>query len=212
MTLSRVLSLTVGLVLCGALTACGAATDAGSPGSPGSSRTGALGAIAPPLPEGEVIGQGTVIDVAGTAELCLGAVQESYPPQCAGLPLTGWTWDGVSGFETSGDVTWGAYAVQGTFDGSALTVTQPAILLALYDPMPVEDPTGGTAGTATEAELTAIQDGLPDRLGADYLASAPQNGRLWIDVVWDDGTYQTAADAEFGGDVVVIRTALRPVG
>jgi len=28
-------------------------------------------------------------------------------------------------------------------------------------------------------------------------------------VVWDDGTWQDAADEEFGDDVVVIRSALR---
>lgn len=209
MTPRLVFSISVGLVLSAALSACASVSDAAPAGQ---GRTAALGAIAPALPEGEVIGQGTVIDQAGSAELCLGGVQESYPPQCAGVPLSGWTWSGLQGAETSGDVTWGAYAVQGTFDGSTITVTQPPILLALYDPMAVEDPTGGTAGVGTEAELVAIQDSLVDRLGADYLSSGPMDGRLWIDVVWDDGTYQTAADAEFGADMVIVRSALRPVG
>jgi hypothetical protein len=45
--------------------------------------------------------------------------------------------------------------------------------------------------------------------GASYLSSSPQDGRLWVDVVWDDGTWQKAADDDYGADVVVIRSALR---
>ena len=62
-------------------------------------------------------------------------------PSARGIPLTNWSWDGVEGSETSGDVTWGAYAVQGTYDGEEFAVTQPPIMLALYDPMPFPDPT-----------------------------------------------------------------------
>ncbi len=209
MTLPRLASLVVIVVAGAVLSACATVADAGSPGS---DRTAALGALAPALPEGEVIGQGTVMDRAGSAELCLGGVAESYPPQCSGVPLENWSWDAVDGEENSGDVTWGAYAVQGTYDGSAITVTQPPILLALYDPMQSEDPTGGRPGRGSEADLVAIQDTLPDRLGADYLVSGPRDGRLWISVVWDDGTWQDAADAEFGEDVVVVTSALRPIG
>ncbi len=125
---------------------------------------------------------------------------------------TSWTWDGVEGSESSGGVTWGAYAVQGVFDGETFSVTQPPIMLALYDPMPVPDPTGGVPGAGTEAQLLEIQELLPDRLGDAYLSSWPENGYLWVDVVWDDGTWQDAADEEFGDETVVIRSALRPLG
>jgi hypothetical protein len=165
----------------------------------------------PVAPAGEVITQGTVMDVGGDVELCLGAVAESYPPQCSGIPIVDWTWDGVEGAESSGDVTWGAYAVQGTYDGEAFTVTQPPIMLALYDPMPVEDPTSGEQGAADEATLLEIQEQLPDLLGDAYLSSYPENGRLWVDVVWDDHTLQDAADAAYGADVVVVRSAMREV-
>jgi hypothetical protein len=163
----------------------------------------------PAPPEGEVVGQGTVMDVGGEVELCLGPVAESYPPQCDGILLEGWSWDGLDGGESSGDVTWGAYAVQGTYDGDSLTVTAPPIMLALYDPMPFPDPTNGEPGEGDEATLQDLQDDLPDRLGDQYLSSWIDNGYLWIDVVWDDGTLQDAADAEFGADVVVVRSALR---
>ena len=122
-----------------------------------------------------------------------------------------WTWDGVDGSEQSGDARWGAYAVQGTYDGESLTVTQPPIMLALYDPMPVPDPTEGRPGVTNEQALLGIQDELPERLGSDYLSSSVHDGRLWIDVVWDDGSMQDAADAEFGVDTVLVRSALREI-
>lgn len=172
----------------------------------------ALGAITPVPPEGEVATTGTVLDAAGEVQLCLGPIAESYPPQCTGIPLEDWTWDGVEGAESSGDVTWGAYAVRGTYDGTSFTVTQPPILLALYDPIRPEDPTGGEAGAGDEATLTAIQEELPDRLGDAYLSSSPQDGWLWVDVVWDDGSWQDAANAEYGDDTVIIRSAMTPTG
>ena len=95
------------------------------------------------------------MDVGGDVELCLGPVAESYPPQCSGIPLTNWSWDGVEGSESSGDVTWGAYALQGTYDGEEFAVTQPPIMLALYDPMPFPDPTNGEAGAGDETVAQA---------------------------------------------------------
>lgn len=199
----RLVAAALGAVAVLALSAC--ATPAGS--APDAS----LGAVAPGLPTGDVLGQGTVLDDGTGAELCLGAIAESWPPQCSGIPLEGWNWDDASGSETSGEVTWGAYAVQGTYDGTTFTVTQPPILLALYDPMAPADPTGGEPGESTEAELLDIQEQLPERLGDAYFASYPDNGWLWVDVLWDDGTWQDAADGEFGENTVIIRSALREV-
>jgi hypothetical protein len=187
------------------LAACAATPGSGSGGPQ-------FGAVLPAPPSGEVLGQGTVVDEAGQVELCLGGIAESYPPQCGGIPMSGWTWDDVEGGESSGEVRWGAYAVQGTFDGEVFSVTQAPIMLALYDPTPFPDPTAGRWGAGTEAQLREIQDQLPDRLGEAYLSSSPENGYLWVDVVWDDGTWQDAADEEFGDDVVVIRPALRAIG
>lgn len=197
--------LAAGAMIALTVTACATSTAGDAPA--GSS----LGSTSPASPEGEVVAQGTVLDEGGKPELCLGAVAESYPPQCSGIPIDGWTWDGVEGAESSGDVTWGAYAVQGTYDGDTFTVTQPPIMLALYDAMPGEDPTGGEPGAGDEQTLLRIQEQLPGLLGPSYLSSYPQDGRLWVDVVWDDGTWQNAADHDYGADVVLIRSALRPV-
>jgi hypothetical protein len=157
----------------------------------------------PDLPEGRVIATGTVLDTAGDVQLCLGAVAESYPPQCSGIPLYEWTWDGVDGSETSGDVTWGTYAVYGTYDGERYTNTDAPIMLALYDPIAPEDPTGGVDGTTDETELTRVHDELSSALGTDALSITADRGYVWLEVVWDDGTIQESADAAFGDDVVV---------
>jgi hypothetical protein len=195
------------------LTSCATGTDAGGPGAaPPTSVTPSIGVLFPEPPSGEVVAQGTVMDTPDKGvELCLGAVAESYPPQCSGIPLDGWSWDGVEGSDSSGEITWGAYALQGTYDGTAFEVTQPPIMLALYDPIMRDDPTGGEPGAGDEADLIALQEELPDLLGETYLGSYPENGWLWVDVVWDDGTWQDAADADFGADTVIIRSALTPV-
>jgi hypothetical protein len=163
-------------------------------------------------PDGEVVGTGTVLDVAGDVALCLGPIAESYPPQCDGLPLMGWSWEGVDGFEESGDTRWGTYAVFGTFDGEVFTATQPPIMLALYDPIRAEDPTGGGPGETPVAELDEIARELPTALDDLLLATWTQDGYVWAQVIWDDGTLQDAADAEYGDGVVIVQSALRPIG
>lgn len=187
-----------------------ATSSAGSRSGAGSGSGEAVVWETPSPPVGDVVTQGTVMDVDGMVELCLGAIAESYPPQCSGIPVEGWSWDGIEGWETSGDVTWGAYAVQGTYDGSTFAVTGDPVMLALYDPIAPADPTGGKPGTATEAELAEMQDAVPELIGDGFLASYPENGWLWVDVVWDDGTLQAAADATYGEGAVVIRSAMRP--
>ena len=108
----------------------GAAADASS------------GEVPQPVPDGEVRTSGlvTVIDDGDGPELCLGAVAESYPPQCGGPALADFDWGDVGSEEASG-VRWGSYALTGTFDGSTFTVTD-AIPAALYDTMaePEEEP------------------------------------------------------------------------
>jgi hypothetical protein len=164
---------------------------------------------------GEVLGQGTVLQVDGEpVNLCLGAVMESYPPQCSGPEIIGWDWEAVEGHETAGGVTWGTYAVQGTWDGKRMTVTQPPIMLALYDPMmtppdPKRDP--ANAGTTDEAELLAIQEEVHEFATIEVLVSAPENGYLFVTVVYDDGQLQRYFDELYGAGVVIVESALRPV-
>lgn len=154
---------------------------------------------------------GMVIDAAGDVEICLGGVMESYPPQCVGVPVDGWTWDQVEGSESSGEVRWGSYAARGTYDGERFTLTDPPTLLALYDPMPIEDRTRGLDGSTDAHELSLVQDEVFAWLGTDALTAWPERGYVWVQVVWDDGTLQDAVDAAYGKGVVIITSALRPV-
>ena len=65
----------------------------------------------------------TVMDT-GSPELCLGAVAESYPPQCGGPALVDWDWAQHHGtYDEQGDVRWGTYLLTGTWDGKAFTAT-----------------------------------------------------------------------------------------
>jgi hypothetical protein len=187
------------------------------PGDAPSTSAGGVSDVGPnpgaPIPApGQVTGQGTVIQTGDAPpQLCLGPVAESYPPQCSGVELAGWDWAAVEGEETSGDVTFGAYAVTGTWDGTTLT-TSGAIMLALYDPMAFIDPLldPDNAGDTSEADLTEIQDGLADA-PFTVLESHTENGYLFVSVVYDDGRIQDWVDAAYLPDTVAIRPALRDV-
>jgi hypothetical protein len=176
--------------------------------------------INPPAPPatipatGEVLGQGTVLQVDGEpAEFCLGAVAESYPPQCSGPEIVGWDWGTVDGAESASSVTWGTYAVQGTWDGERMTVTQPPIMLALYDPMVMRDPfrDPANAGDTAEAELLAIQTEVHELDSLNPLYSGVENGYLFVSVIYDDGQVQQYFDEVYGPEIVVVESALRPV-
>ncbi|HEV7740844.1 MAG TPA: hypothetical protein VGO65_00355, partial [Pseudolysinimonas sp.] len=145
-------------------------------------------------------------------QLCLGAVAESYPPQCTGPEVTGWDWGAVDGEEASGDVTWGAYAVTGGWDGTRFS-EKSAIMLALYDPMPFIDPLldPENAGDAEQAELERIQTELTESAPFLVLTSSIENGYLFASVLYDDGSIQAWADEKYLPDTVAIRPALRDV-
>ena len=162
----------------------------------------------------DVVGQGTVIQAAGAgAQLCLGPIAESYPPQCTGVPLLGWDWATVDGQETAAGTTWGTYAVWGVWDGTTLAVSG-AIQLALYDPLPVQDPLldPANAGTADEATLAGVLDRISDEAPVEVYGARIENGYVFVDVLHDDGTVQAWANQQYGADVVAVRSLLRDAG
>jgi hypothetical protein len=207
-------ALPAALLLSLVLAACGGsdadddvATDpAGSGGGGNSAPTAA------PAAPGDVRSRdlATVMDKDVTddlVELCLGPVAESYPPQCGGPAITNWDWKSVDGmFDEQGDVRWGSFAVTGTWDGTAFTVSD-TVPGALYDAMRQDPPTyPEPSRDYTDAELTGIAEdlaGVPGVLGA-YGA----DGHVLVDVTYDDGTYQDYADATYGEGVVVVTGAL----
>jgi hypothetical protein len=200
------------------LSAC--ATPGAPPGQPSAADPGATGpADAPltaaPAARGAVIGQGTVLQVADAPpQFCLGGVMESYPPQCSGPPIENWDWSLAPQSESASGVTWGAYAVTGTWDGAVFTRTGEPIPLSLYDALPVEDPrlAEGRQGPASPDELERIQQEILGTGGLPVLGGDLHDGYLTVTVVYDDGSVQTRMDAEYGADVVVVLSALRPPG
>jgi len=187
------------------LTGCTTTAPGGSDG-PGSVPPPSDAIAAP----GQVIAQATVLQKdAEEPQLCLGTVAESYPPQCSGPEITGWDWDAVEGEESASGVTWGAYAVTGTWDGTTFAA-ESVVLLALYDPMPVVDPLTdpANAGDTPDDELLSIQEELTTSAPFTVLTSVPQNGYLFVTVIYDDGTIQAWADETYGLDKVAVRSAL----
>ena len=144
----------------------------------------------------------------GAPVLCLGPVAESDPPQCSGPELVGWSWrDHRPMFERSGGVTWGSFAVTGTFDGTAFTV-QSAVPAALYDAMVQEPVTHPAPAVAhTEDELAEIQDAVGQALPGVQSTSS-DGERVLVEVTYDDGSLQDWADSTYGKDVVVVTPLL----
>ena len=202
-----------------ALTGCAGSAPAG--GGP----TAATGEFPRPAAAGEVLAQGTVLQKDGEAPvLCLGGVADSYPPLCGGPVIVSWDWAGVEQSESASGVTWGTYAVSGTWDATTFTVTRPPIPLSLYDPLAQFDPRTDTAnaGPSDERTLVRLQDELnaadynpsqfSDWSGAPILSSWTENGYLWVSVIYDDGSVQQFFDDQFGVGIVAVQSALRDGG
>lgn len=203
----RTLLVTTTLLL--TLTACGTG-DSGDvavdPGTSGSAMPTEVPAAAGLVRSRDLA---TVMDT-GTPELCLGPIAESYPPQCGGPEITNWDWDANPMHETVGEIRWGAFAVTGRFDGVTFEVTE-AIPAALYDPMMSEPSVPPEPGRRyTEGELTVIQNELQGLAGSS--GAYASEGHVFVDVLYDDGSIQAWADAEYGKNVVLVSSELVDVG
>jgi hypothetical protein len=111
------------------------ATDATSPVASPTAVPSATDPLTTPWPV-------TVLDDGDGAELCLGGVADSLPPQCSGPPLAGWDWSEYDGdYEQRSGVRWGEFVVTGTFDGTAIT---PTDVVAAADVEPPDDPVVGS--------------------------------------------------------------------
>jgi hypothetical protein len=142
----------------------------------------------PASPAGPYQAIGTVLSTADHGpELCLGAIADSLPPGCAGVPIVGWTWPAGTSQSANG-TQWGEYFVTGTFDGTSFTLTAPARPPTVDDqarfPQTARDlstpcpaPAGGWASAASKAStdaaalttLTEVAKAQPDFVG------------LWLD-------------------------------
>lgn len=105
----------------------------------------------------------TILQAPGRGpELCLGAVAESYPPQCGGPPIVGWDWNDVEGEESASGTTWTTAYVEGTYDGERFTLTgRPSA------PRPVEAASPSFEPACTEPEIVDAGQGSGDFPGAN---------------------------------------------
>jgi hypothetical protein len=148
------------------------------------------------------------------AELCLGPVDKSYPPQCGGPALVDWSWADHQGtYDEQGDIRWGTYALTGTWDGTAFTATD-AVPGALYDPAaPTPTPTPPALRSLSDNELAhiaAVLNSTPGVLNA--YGGQGSEGHVLVDVYYDDGSLQDWADATYGDNVVIVSSALVDAG
>jgi hypothetical protein len=145
------------------------------------STSGASAGAPTPVPDGPVTTRGlvTVLDDGDGPEMCLGAVAESYPPQCGGPALAAFDFGDV-GAENAAGVTWGSYALVGTYDGTTFTVTD-ATPAALYDPaaQPQEEPLGAACESP---ETTDASRATPEDLDATLAAASalPGYATAWL--------------------------------
>jgi hypothetical protein len=139
------IALTLALAL--ALAACGGGEDDGDVvvGNPDSTSTTAstvttettaaptpTSSAAPPTggptrdPDQRYRTSTTILEGGGHGpQLCLGGIAESYPPQCGGPDVIGWSWDAVGDEESVSGTTWVTATVVGTYEGTRFTLTEP---------------------------------------------------------------------------------------
>ncbi|MDA1360382.1 hypothetical protein O1R50_12160 [Glycomyces luteolus] len=151
------------------------------------------------------------------AELC-GAVAESYPPQCGGLPVSGWDWDAVAHEEAEG-VRWGSYVVTGTFDGKSFVLTEDPVPteeidMADYPALQYEEPEiGDPAEDLSAEELQAIADEItaefPRYVNGGW--ADDQNGVAVIDTFLVTPELEAFAAEHYPEDTVVFASMLKPV-
>lgn len=171
------------LLLGGLLSACG--EQAVRPG------TGASQAWASPPPavnavpagyDGRFRVAGTVLESPDHGPQLCDAVMESYPPQCGGADVVGWSWDGLE-HESASGTRWGTYLLVGTFEAGRFTLTEPARVDNGGAPgaspdfsSPCPAPAGGWAaadpGTATDVAMTAA---------LEQASRSPHYAGSWID-------------------------------
>lgn len=117
--------------------------------------------------------------------VCFGAVADSLPPQCRGIPILGWEWSAVEGEERASNTTWGFFHVVGTYDGSTFGVLEagpPTTEGSHRDP--VDTPCPKPEGGWTSPDLSRASDpDLVDLMRA--VEEEPDFAGFWIDYVED---------------------------
>lgn len=128
--------------------------------------------------------QGIVLETQDhQPELCLGTIEESYPPQCQGIAMDGWDWGEVEGEEEAGGSIWGEFHLVGRYDGETFDVhevrpPEPPVEREESDSIgtPCMEPAGGWVATdparASQEDVVEIQR---------HVSDDPEFVGLWID-------------------------------
>ncbi len=156
-------------------------------------------------------------------------VAQSYPPQCGGPDIDGWSWDDVHA-ESANGTTWGDYTVTGGFADGLFTMTEPAQppqpppaedLAASPCPVPAggwvpPDPDTATAAARGEAMRVARQsDGyggvwigwlIPERQITEYTADDPSLYVLNFATTGDAAALERELRRVWGGNLCVAPT------
>jgi hypothetical protein len=141
----------------------------------------------------------TVIDDGNGAELCVGGVDDSLPPQCGGPQLLGWDWNELDGdFEEQSGTRWGDFVVTGTFDGASLTVSS-VVPASQADPRPdADEDVWNTPCPEPEGGWVPVDPDTTTQAGVDrafrIADRLPTYGGSWVDL-----SINPAADEEPDG-------------
>ncbi len=80
---------------------------------------------APPTPEGQPYAAGVMVMDSVSGPVACTIIQESWPPGCGDpLPIEGWDWAAVDGYEQSGERRWGDYFLRGVIVDGVLHLTR----------------------------------------------------------------------------------------
>ena len=117
-------------------------------------------------------------------ELCVGVVLDSLPPQCDGVPLDDWDWDGVGDEESRAGTTWGSYHVTGFFEGERFGV------VGVGPPHDEGNEAGDPIGTPCPEPEGGWTPSDPDRWSHDDLSATARVARrdpaysgLWVEYI-----------------------------
>lgn len=142
----------------------------------------------------------TVLDDGDGAELCLGGVAESLPPQCGGPALVGWDWGEHDGaFEERSGVRWGDFVVTGAYDAEAdefaVSEVTPA---ADYDPPRELEPSAPDFATPCpepEGGWRVVDESLvsPEAMQAAFERASTLEG---YGVAWMDQSRNPASERD----------------
>lgn len=220
MTMQRTARRLIPVAALFALAACGQGAESGDAGGASDTASSTATQSGEPPADG-VVYQGALTVLQGVerdaAELC-GVVAESYPPQCGGLPVTGWDWDAVDHEEAQG-VRWGSYIVTGTFDGKSLVLTEDPVPtaevdMADYPNLQYQEPEiGDPAEDLSAEELQAIADELAAEFPRYVYGgwADEQNGVALVDTLLVTPELEAYAAEHYPEDTVAFSAMLKPV-